>query len=462
MKKAVTLIVCLIMIVIGVFAFGGCGENHGATLFKNDLVKSVSQEGDVYTVNLKEKQYVDTLVLKENADKVTNFGVYGKNDDGSYSLIYRQDRIDKYRVCSLDGMVTDELRIEIFEKLGKTKINSIEAYDSTKEQREKPFLVTEYLTTEQEKLQKNENNPDFRGYFDIVTDIICIGEISMDSNAEIVYGEGKEDFASDIATLRRIKEDMRIVVSVNIQSKTATNNERNEPEGVKKWINNNIDKIVTNMTAFAKEFNVDGLDLDWEYPYNQSQWNAYSLLVTRLSAELKKEERFLTLALAPWGCGLSKKACEAVEYVNLMTYDMFDERGEHASHYETGKKSIDKFLSISKFKPEQIMLGLSFYGRTVNGSANAWPDMNWDYNNNAKSIGKWGNYINDFEYVEDGLTKYSDGYINGYAMNRDKTAYAIASDLGGVMIFRMSCDAPYSYEYSLHRAVKEAIERGVK
>lgn len=462
MKKAVTLIVCLVIIVTGIFAFGGCGENHEAALFKNDLVKSVENQGNVYTVTLKDKQYVDTLVLEEKADKVTGFGVYGKNDDGSYSLVYRQDRIDEYRVCSLDGIVTDELRIEIFSTLGKTKINSVKAYDSTKEQREKPFRVTEYLTTEREKLTKNENNPDFRGYFDIVTDIICIGEISMDSNAEIVYGEGKEDFQRDIETLRRIKEDMKIVVSVNIQSMTAANNGRNEPEGVKNWINSNIDKIVTNMAAFAKEFGIEGIDIDWEYPTNQSQWNAYSLLVTRLSAELKKDERFLTVAVAHWGSKFSKQACEAIEYVNLMTYDIFDERGEHASHYVTGKSAIDQFLSSTKFRAEQVMLGLSFYGRTVNGSGSAWPDMNWDYNSNAKSLGKWGNYIKDFEYVEDGLTKYADGYINGYAMNRDKTAYAIASDLGGVMIFRMSCDAPYSYEYSLHRAVKEAIERGVK
>lgn len=168
MKKAAVIILCLVMLATGIFVFAGCKESCEASLFKSDLVKSVEKNGNVYTVSLKGKQYVDTLVLEEKADKVTNFGVYGKKDDGSYSLVYRQDRIDRYRVCSLDGIVTDELRIEIFSALGKTKIDSVKAYDSTKERREKPFRVTEYLTTEKGKLQKNENNPDFVGYFDKV------------------------------------------------------------------------------------------------------------------------------------------------------------------------------------------------------------------------------------------------------------------------------------------------------
>ncbi len=459
MKKAAVIILCLVMLATGIFVFAGCKESCEASLFKSDLVKSVEKNGNVYTVSLKGKQYVDTLVLEEKADKVTNFGVYGKKDDGSYSLVYRQDRIDRYRVCSLDGIVTDELRIEIFSALGKTKIDSVKAYDSTKERREKPFRVTEYLTTEKGKLQKNENNPDFVGYFDKVTDIICIGEIGMNSAAEIVYGEGKDDFENDVATLRRIKEDMNIAVSVNIQSMTGADNGRNEPEGVKKWINRNIDKIITNMTAFAREFGIDAIDIDWEYPNKKSQWDAYSTLITRLSSALKEEGRFITVAVAHWGVKFSKEACEAIEYVNLMTYDIFDERGEHASHYVTGKSAVEQFLTSTNFKPKQVMLGLSFYGRTVNGSGNAWPDMNWDYNVNGKSLGKWGNYVKDFEYVEDGLTKYCDAYVNGYAMNRDKTTYAIASGLGGVMIFRMCCDAPYSYEYSLHKAIAEAMER---
>lgn len=41
---------------------------------------------------------------------------------------------------------------------------------------------------------------------------------------------------------------------------------------------------------------------------------------------------------------------------------------------------------------------------------------------------------------------------------RDKTAYAEETDLGGVMIFRAKCDAPYTYEYSIHRGIKEAID----
>lgn len=41
---------------------------------------------------------------------------------------------------------------------------------------------------------------------------------------------------------------------------------------------------------------------------------------------------------------------------------------------------------------------------------------------------------------------------------RDKTAYAEEAGFGGVMIFRAKCDAPYTYEYAIHRGIEEAIE----
>ncbi|MDE6967796.1 MAG: glycoside hydrolase family 18 protein [Clostridia bacterium] len=464
MKKSIAIILCLLLVITSCFLLVGCAPTE--ELYKTDLVKKVKRDKDIYTVELNKKQFVDTLVLSETADKVTSFGVYGKNDDGSYTLIYKNDRIDKFRVCSLDGMVTNELRIEIFDKLGNTKINSIKAYNSTAEQRKTDFRVVEYLVTSDQKLEKMKDNPSFYEYFYNVNDIVLIGEIGVDESGKITYGEGKEDFAEDIANLNEIKENvknpnMNIVVSVGLKG-LASSSAKNQNIGIKDGINKNISTIVKNIAAFAEEFGINGIDFDWEYPQNGSQWKAYSKLIVELNSALAKSKRYITVALPTWGVKLSKDAVSAIKYVNLMTYDMFDERGEHASFYVSTKQGIDQFLRETKFSRNQIMLGLSFYGRAINKSENAWPDMNWDYKNNHESLGKWGNYIKDFEYTEDKMTKVCDAYINGFAMNRDKTTYAISSGLGGVMIFRMSCDAPAGYKYSLHNAVGEALKRGLK
>ena len=78
--------------------------------------------------------------------------------------------------------------------------------------------------------------------------------------------------------------------------------------------------------------------MDWQYPENGTQWKWYSKLIVELGNKLKADNKILTATLRPNACSLSKKARTALEYVNLMTYDMFDERGEHSSNYETCMK----------------------------------------------------------------------------------------------------------------------------
>lgn len=470
MKKLLSILLCLVLITGVCVLFVGC-DNSKDLIYKNDLVQQVKRDKenkDVYNVKLKKKQYVDTLVLQESADKVTSFGVYGKNDDGTYKLIYKQDRIDKLRVCALDGMVTDELKVEIFDKLGNTKINSIKAYDSSNEKSSKQFRFVDYMTTEKKKLSQQGENAQLYEYFYNLTDVILIGEIGLNKNCDITYGEGEEDFEEDITNLNAIKVNvknpgLRTIVSVGLNG-LANNGAKKTNAEIKTSINNNIKKIVANIVAFAEKFNIDGIDFDWELPSSGSEWKAYSKLIVELSKELKKQNKFVTVALPSYGSKLTKEASSAVEFVNLMLYDAFDERGEHASFYETTKVGVEEFLKNGKFKAEQVMMGLSYYGRTTNQSAYAWPDYRWDYRYNNASLGKWGNYIKDFEYTDekDGRVKICDAYVNGFAMTRDKTCYAIAKGLGGVMGFRMCCDAPADYEYSLHRAVADALKRGLK
>ncbi len=151
MKKLLSILICFILIASCCVLFVGCTNNNAeATLYSDNLVQEIETKGEIYTITLTGKHHVDTLVLEEATDNVVSFGVYGKEDDGSYTLIYKQNRIDKYRVCSLDEIITDELRIEIYNRQGKVKISNIEVYDSTAVKRETPFRVVDYfLSTDQ-------------------------------------------------------------------------------------------------------------------------------------------------------------------------------------------------------------------------------------------------------------------------------------------------------------------------
>lgn len=468
MKKLLSILLCVVILVSCGLLLVGCDSKKGdATLYTDNLVSEFKGKDDIYTITLREKHRVDTMILEESTDSVLSFGVYGKESDGTYTLIYRQNRIDKYRVCALDAIETDELRIEIFSKQGKVKINNIEVYDSNESRREAPLRVVEYVMTTDKKLQNNRNNREFYDYFKVIDDIILLGDISMDSEGNIVYNEGKEDFISDVQVINEFKAkdsvqnpDLKIVASVDIKSKVVAEDSKKPNKDVYKWIKKNIKTIVPNLVAFAKENNIDGIDIDWDYPENGTQWNWLSKLIVELDKEMDAIGKYVTVTLKPNECKLSKKARNAVEYVNLMTYDMFDERGEHSSNYETCKHSIQTFMSKSKFTADKIMLGLSFYGRTTNESSLIF-DIK-DYFKDNKDIDKWVNRLYNYKYYDDnGTEKYSEIYFNGYAMVRDKVTYAIASGLGGVSIFSMSYDVSAFWEYSLHNAVSEAIERGI-
>ena len=180
------------------------------------------------------------------------------------------------------------------------------------------------------------------------------------------------------------------------------------------------------------------------------------------------EGKYITIDLKPDNCNLTKKARNAIEYVNLMTYDMFDERGEHASNFETCKHSIETFIKKSKFTADKIMLGISLYGRTTNGSSqvyNLYEKFNYrtDEKQYNLQIDKWVNKIYNYAYTDEtGSTIYSDVFLNGYAMIRDKVTYAIASGLGGASVFRMAYDVSANWAFCLNNAVKEAVKRGVK
>lgn len=137
-----------------------------------------------------------------------------------------------------------------------------------------------------------------------------------------------------------------------------------------------------------------------------------------------------------------------------MSYDLFDDRGDHANIQWGTIDSVKPLLSAG-FDKSQILLGIPTYGRTVDGTGYSWPY----FRGNEDILGKFNSIVPNNKFVdENGVDQCYDAYVQSYAEARDKTAYAKAMDLGGIMIFRAKCDAPYTYEYFIHRAIKEAAD----
>lgn len=226
-----------------------------------------------------------------------------------------------------------------------------------------------------------------------------------------------------------------------------------------------------------KDYHVDGLDLDWEYPAIESlpghqflpedrvnfTWLIKSLRETIgpdyvLSFAAGGFKDYLTRSVE-WG-----KVMPLVNYVNVMSYDLVNGYSKRTGHltslYSTAGQieSTDNtvmFLDSIGVPMQKIVIGMAFYARTFSGVK---PD-----NNGLYQKGKFSDYINykDFDKLlstKAGFIQYWDNKAKApYAYNAathtfatfdnlrsvyEKTKYAKAHHLGGVMFWELSGDKP--------------------
>jgi len=423
---------------------------NAGNLINGSLLGWWAVEGSSAVIDLKRAKTFNTVVLKESTDNVELFRLYYMDSSGNFVMFYEQDRIDKFRLCAFENITSRYLKIEIAKAKSMVIIRDLQiTFEAKKDEK---FRVNAYMTCGGRQLQNKIHDPGFTGYFDVITDVIMIGSNTMTETGEVVCSDGEENFAKDIADLRTAIGGRVVKIWVCVFNVVRTN-DGSDNEKTAAAIFNNADTMAQNLLNFAVKYGLEGIDFDWEYPSTQNQWNAYSLLVEKTSEKLATAGKKVSVALAPWGVGFSREAINALGCVNLMCYDLFDTRGDHSSIYTAGAKAFE-YMIDQGYPKDKIYMGIPFYGRPSDGGA-LWPVY-------SESFGKWGNINENFEYQKDGQTIKAPSYHNGFAMARDKTAEAVALGFSGIMIFESKCDTPYTYQYSLHKAVKEILDQRVK
>lgn len=473
--KRLTLVITILMLIL-VFALAGCtampkpyfyaddltenatvtastdGGNAGKLTDDKDSSWTTKQEGSYIEIDFGKDTLFNTIVLEEDTDNVKEFSIYYLNGNGEYEFLYKQDRIDKYRMCAVEDTETSKIKI-VFDKFDKkVTIKNIEVYYM--KNKKDDFRVNAYLNsglTESGNTQIAEGfgKPEYDGYFKTLTDVTLIGNVGINIEGKIEYYTGEDNFHNDVKLLKQINSDLK--VHVTILTGLVRGDFSGTNKAMKKLVNEKIDIVQKSLKEFVEKHDVDGIDYDWEYPQLPSEWAAYDKLLVATKQAINGRD--LSVALWPYGVNLSLEAYSVIDYVNIMAYDQFDNRGDNSSIYKMGKKTIEYFLNKG-FTKEQLRLGVPFYGRTAD-KYGIWTNFDQTY-------GKWGNVKENFQYTNnEGKTVTSTLFTNGYAMVRDKTALAIAMDLGGLMIFSTNCDDKATAEYSLHNAVAEVINQRI-
>ncbi|MEA4918861.1 glycoside hydrolase family 18 protein [Proteiniphilum sp.] len=215
----------------------------------------------------------------------------------------------------------------------------------------------------------------------------------------------------------------------------------------------------------ATEFNLDGIDIDWEYPTSSAaeissspdDTNNFTLLMRDIRNAIGKE-KLLTLASAASAEYIDLEAIDPyVDFVNIMAYDMASAPKHHSALYRSensGYLTSDEAVkrhNAAGCPTRKLVLGMPFYGR---GGKNGIPNF-IDYKNIETLTGVTTHWDEKAQvpYLTDSTGEFVCGFDNPRSLEI-KCQYAKEQGLLGVMYWDYDGDNKAG---DLRKAVYKAI-----
>lgn len=218
-------------------------------------------------------------------------------------------------------------------------------------------------------------------------------------NGEVMFGSGgidntemnEEDILA-LTALKKINPDLKVLVSVggwgwsgNFSDAALTDSSRN--------------RFGASAARFVRDYGLDGIDLDWEYPnhpgagntYRQEDVHNFTLMlesvrrhIDSLASEQGRSEKYL-LTIATGASELYAANTELgelqqyLDFINIMTYDFHHgasyQTGHHANLYlsssdapdgDATDRAVD--IHVREGVPvSKLNIGIPFYGRVWKG-----------------------------------------------------------------------------------------------
>ena len=195
--------------------------------------------------------------------------------------------------------------------------------------------------------------------------------------------------------------------------------------------------FVQEANRFANEYDLDGVDIDWEYPDPGESSQNYLALMRELRASLPVG-KLLTSAVVSKGSlaeGIPAQVFPVVDFLNIMVYD--NSQTDH-SPYWLAEEALD-YWQARGLPIEKTVLGVPFYGRPE-GVA---------YRNLVQA---------DPSAAQRDISDYSgkDVFYNGIPTMQRKTELALKR-ASGIMIWELAHDTQDAT--SLLGAIFETVHR---
>ena len=239
---------------------------------------------------------------------------------------------------------------------------------------------------------------------------------------------------------------VRVMISINTKncSTIAASNELCET-------------FATNLVNFINKYDVDGIDMDWEWP-STSEVSNFTRLMKAIYTKVKANnpDHLITAAV---GSAQSSRydlrnSQKYLDYISIMTYDMQSNSKatfQNALYYKSGKTYIaieDSYNSYTNIVPaSKIIIGIPFYARYWTESSGVATTATYQGATSYSSI--YNNYItkqNDtvkeyfdedcqVPYVYNSSTGFFASYDNPTSIDI-KAKYAKEKGLAGLMFWQ--------------------------
>lgn len=200
-----------------------------------------------------------------------------------------------------------------------------------------------------------------------------------------------------------------------------------------------IADFTRNMKNMMEQYDIDGADIDFEWPSSGADYTNVSNALIALKDGT--ENRVISPTLHPLYYKISAEAITKMDWISIQCY------GPSPDRYPVEQYKIDlqKVISDGGIPKEKIVAGLPFIGATNGKPTQAY--NTFTKNNLITSPDQNTVTYSGDEYLFDGQTNI-----------KIKTRYARQQGMCGVMSWDLATDVPFTNSLSLLKAMKEAAE----
>jgi chitinase len=252
--------------------------------------------------------------------------------------------------------------------------------------------------------------------------------------------------------------------------------------------------------AIVEDYDLDGVDIDWEYPGMRGQDNVFrpedkenfTLMFQEIRAELDKlssrtgKKYLLTTAIPCFTRFIEMtemgKAQQYLDYINLMAYDFYvagDTAGHHSNLYpsedydkeQSGDRAYKEYTKAG-VPAEKLVLGIPFYGRSwymksadnrgINRPVDSVARIRGGYSDIKDSLASRPGFVRHWDdaakmpYLFNEETNQLVAYDDEESV-KIKCEYVKAHNMAGVMFWQYASD-PKKYLLTAIQETRQSIE----